>query len=346
MQHLEEGTIHAWLDGALPPLEAEQVAAHAADCAACAAAVAEARGIIAGSARIVSALDDVPAGVIPRGERGTAAAVGTPVWRRLRLTPGRAALAATLLLAVSATLTLRSSESPPPMQKDRAVGVAASQPVQTPPPAPSRVTLDSVKLPGPPARVANASAQRKPAGATNAPHAQVLAERSRAVAAVATGDSGLRDLQKVRALAQEPTAGATAAAAPPAAASMKASNMVAARASAARDSASAFEGCYRLSADSSVGSTEMPRGLPARFTLSRPAAELRAVPPRFAGARADSSGSPIVWQQLSATQVNVTFGSANARQVSLTLTAGSPVGVASSGDRTTTVRVVRAPCPP
>jgi len=65
MQHLDEGTIHAWLDGALPPLDAEQVAKHAAECASCAAAVAEARGIIAGSARIVSALDVVPGGVIP-----------------------------------------------------------------------------------------------------------------------------------------------------------------------------------------------------------------------------------------------------------------------------------------
>src|SRR5689334_15808087 len=101
MQHLEEGTIHAWLDGALPPLEAEQVAKHAAECAACAAAVAEARGIIAGSARIVSALDEVPGGVIPNAGPAKAPVVGVSAWRRLRLTPGRAALAATILLAVS-----------------------------------------------------------------------------------------------------------------------------------------------------------------------------------------------------------------------------------------------------
>ena len=36
MQHLDEGTIHAWLDGALPQLDAEQVAKHAAECASCA----------------------------------------------------------------------------------------------------------------------------------------------------------------------------------------------------------------------------------------------------------------------------------------------------------------------
>src|SRR6476646_2723342 len=90
MQHLDEGTIHAWLDGALAPIEAEQVAKHAAECATCAAAVAEARGIIAGSARIVAALDDVPGGVIPAGGRTTRRPAGSSVWGRLRLTPGRA----------------------------------------------------------------------------------------------------------------------------------------------------------------------------------------------------------------------------------------------------------------
>ena len=351
MQHLEEGTIHAWLDGALPPLEAEQVAKHAGECAVCAAAVAEARGIIAGSARIVSALDDVPGGVIPSGGRATASVTGTSVWRRLRLTPGRAALAATILVAVSATLTLRSPGSSPTTQKDSAVSVAASKPLQpsTPAAAPVGVTLDSIKVPGASAHVVNASASRKPGVVANAPQPQAVAERSGAADAVALRDTSARELQKAspsRATMQEATAGASAAAAPPAVASMKTTNIAAPRALDVRDSVSAFEGCYRLSADSSVGPAEMPRGLPTRFTLSRPSADLRMTPRRFAQARADSTVLPVAWQQLSPTQANVTFGSANARQVSLTLTAGSPVGVASSGDRTTTVRVIRAPCPP
>jgi hypothetical protein len=85
MQHLDEGTIHAWLDGALPSDEGAQVEAHAAECAACAAAVAEARGFIAGASRILTALDDVPGGVIPRRtEPGVAAALakGRPAPRR------------------------------------------------------------------------------------------------------------------------------------------------------------------------------------------------------------------------------------------------------------------------
>ena len=65
MQHPDEGTIHAWLDGALPPEQGAELEAHAASCAECSAAIAEARGLIAASSRIVSALDIVPSGVIP-----------------------------------------------------------------------------------------------------------------------------------------------------------------------------------------------------------------------------------------------------------------------------------------
>ena len=64
--HLDEGTIHAWLDGALGADEARDVEAHVADCAECAAAVAEARGLIAASSRILAKLDAVPGGVLPR----------------------------------------------------------------------------------------------------------------------------------------------------------------------------------------------------------------------------------------------------------------------------------------
>lgn len=66
MEHIDEGTIHAWLDGALPALEGARVEAHAATCATCSAAIAEARGLIAASSRILAALDDVPSGVIPK----------------------------------------------------------------------------------------------------------------------------------------------------------------------------------------------------------------------------------------------------------------------------------------
>ncbi len=65
MTHLDEGTIHAWLDGALGAHDAAEVERHAAQCDECAARVAEARGLIAGASRILSALDDVGAEIVP-----------------------------------------------------------------------------------------------------------------------------------------------------------------------------------------------------------------------------------------------------------------------------------------
>ncbi len=69
MRHPDEGQIHAWLDGALDPATAAELDAHLAACPACSAAVAEARGLIAGASRILLALDNVPAGVIPTAPR-------------------------------------------------------------------------------------------------------------------------------------------------------------------------------------------------------------------------------------------------------------------------------------
>lgn len=64
-EHLDEGTIHGWLDGALLPDESARVESTVLSCAECAARVAEARGLVAASSRILSSLDAVPAGVIP-----------------------------------------------------------------------------------------------------------------------------------------------------------------------------------------------------------------------------------------------------------------------------------------
>ena len=72
MQHLDEGTIHAWLDGELSPAEREAAEAHVAGCAECAAAVAEARGFIAASSRILTSLDAGPGGVLPRAQAAPA----------------------------------------------------------------------------------------------------------------------------------------------------------------------------------------------------------------------------------------------------------------------------------
>ncbi len=66
MPRPDEGLIHAWLDGQLPPDDAARIEELAATDPEWAAAVAEARGLVAASSRILSALDHVPAGVVPK----------------------------------------------------------------------------------------------------------------------------------------------------------------------------------------------------------------------------------------------------------------------------------------
>ncbi len=105
MLHLDEGTVHAWLDGELPPDDAESAARHVATCAECQTLVAEARGLMAGASRIVSALDAGPAGVIPPAQRGPSPSRRT--WRRFALTPMRMSIAATIIVAVGVTFTAR-----------------------------------------------------------------------------------------------------------------------------------------------------------------------------------------------------------------------------------------------
>src|SRR5262245_2837472 len=99
MQHLDEGTIHAWLDGALSSEESARVEQHTRQCTECSAMVADARGLIAGASRIVAALDVVPGNVIPMTNAATPIAQRS-IWRTLHLTPFRAALAASLMVAV------------------------------------------------------------------------------------------------------------------------------------------------------------------------------------------------------------------------------------------------------
>ncbi|MCC7194690.1 MAG: zf-HC2 domain-containing protein [Gemmatimonadaceae bacterium] len=72
MPHPDEALIHAWLDGELDAAEAARVERLVNDDPAWAAAAAEARGLIAASERIVSALDHVPAGVVPGAPEGPA----------------------------------------------------------------------------------------------------------------------------------------------------------------------------------------------------------------------------------------------------------------------------------
>ena len=100
MQHLDDGTIHARLDGALGADDAQGIDAHVSACGACADRVAEARGLIAASSRILMALDDVPAGVVAPAARDAAPPARWWGMRYSRLAAALAFVAAgTFLLA-------------------------------------------------------------------------------------------------------------------------------------------------------------------------------------------------------------------------------------------------------
>src|SRR5215212_8693202 len=99
MQHLDEGTVHAFLDGALSPEEATRAEAHVRECPQCAAAVAEARGFIAASSRILTALDNAPRGVIP-----------TSVPKK-RFDPMVWRIAATVMVVAAGTLVVVRSQN-------------------------------------------------------------------------------------------------------------------------------------------------------------------------------------------------------------------------------------------
>lgn len=101
MPHLDEGTIHAWLDGALAPDESARAEAHVAECPTCAAAVAEARGVIAAASRILTALDEIPGDVIPAGASGSEHSLAA--WRAQRAR-ARSRRWATRLAPVAAVL--------------------------------------------------------------------------------------------------------------------------------------------------------------------------------------------------------------------------------------------------
>ena len=101
MRHLDEGTIHAWLDGALEAEEAARAEAHVESCSVCAEAVAEARGLIAASSRILLALDNVPNVARAGGSGGAGRApFRTTWWVRERIAAVVAVIVAGGALAV------------------------------------------------------------------------------------------------------------------------------------------------------------------------------------------------------------------------------------------------------
>lgn len=110
-QHPDEGTLHAYIDGELPGAEAKALEAHVAGCASCSAALAEARGLVAATSQVISALDAAPAAarspaaVAGRASTARAARVSRPPIFRM---PYARAAALLLLVGGSAFVVDRS----------------------------------------------------------------------------------------------------------------------------------------------------------------------------------------------------------------------------------------------
>ena len=168
--HPEEGTIHAWLDGALDAEESARVEQHVAECAACASAVAEARGLVAGASRILTALDVVPSGVVPRSGSTLGGGSNAPrrprsLWTYLHMTPARAAAAAFLIVAAGTALVMR--------QASEATHRGVYSTVRGPGPTATTPVVPATPLPPAPRMVDSTAAaggaeSRKGAGATAA----------------------------------------------------------------------------------------------------------------------------------------------------------------------------------
>ena len=129
MWHVDEGAIHAYLDGALdhlPATEAERIREHLASCDACAGRLEEERALRA-EAQAILAGADPGVGDVPSLEELRLRAPSSP-----RRSPGvtvrRLGLAASLVLAVGTGWLLRGSQAPR-IQDAMAPAPTRSQPV-------------------------------------------------------------------------------------------------------------------------------------------------------------------------------------------------------------------------
>lgn len=165
MQHLDEGTIHAWLDGELPLAEGEAAAAHVAQCEQCAMSMAEARGFIAASSRILTALDAVPGGVWPAAQK-TAHVAGARAPVRFRVSRAWMAAAAVLVLSTVTVIVIRP-------RRDVALRVAEarkeSKTAARSPAAPQPSLMDSTAVGAAGAPAASAHAASAPAVSARKP---------------------------------------------------------------------------------------------------------------------------------------------------------------------------------
>ena len=363
--HLDEGTIHAWLDGALDAEEAARVEQHAAECAVCAASIAEARGLVAGASRILTALDGVPGGVVPK----TAASGGASsarrrrsLWTSLHLTPARAAAAAVVVLAAGSALVVRNApnaaRSPMKMadySRDSTVSMQPAAQMVLPPATPdtaaSRTAAPAREVPLS-SRVAAKKAvpQPVPAPSRRAVMAQGGEGRAEGVAVAEKAKTVDATAQVADNAARGAMAGAArAAAAPP--------SVAAEQSAPAKGLADArpVAGCYSVTTDSAI---TLPRRLwldsalaarPAMLQRSEAAADAAALERHGVSEIANDARHQIAgayWTPRRDGSIRLSLP-ANALTVDLLPASPSTLGGAAViGGRTVSVTLRRAECGP
>lgn len=194
MNDIDEGTIHAWLDGAVDATQSREIESHVAQCATCSAAVAEARGLVAGASRILNALDDVPAGVTPK--RASAPR------RQWRAAPWVTGIAAALMLGIGVSQwnrdgLRRAAEKDTLVKPEPVTALAApaeSVPPESVPPTSTAPPPASVRPSGPQQRArarqlasADVALRRDTARRETA---RVFADTTRSIGSVASPTAG------------------------------------------------------------------------------------------------------------------------------------------------------------
>lgn len=131
MPRPDEGLIHTWLDGECTPEEAARVERLVATDPAWAAAVAEARGLVAASSRILSALDAVPGDVIPRDLSGAPRRAPRTAFR---VRPWMAVAASLVLVVGTATVVRDRVPASPVLTEESLADSRPEADVPAPPP--------------------------------------------------------------------------------------------------------------------------------------------------------------------------------------------------------------------
>jgi hypothetical protein len=123
MSHVDDGQVHAYLDGELPQADAWRLEAHVGECPACRGRLEEARALITRAGELL-ALAGPPARDIPPFRAGDVRPPARPSWR----VPQPLAWAASVVLALAAGWYLRGTPATAPPDERAAVAKVAAAP--------------------------------------------------------------------------------------------------------------------------------------------------------------------------------------------------------------------------